>query len=129
MIIIARPPTGKYDIDKMIAIIDKYTNETTYPILKEVCFLNYWYYDFVMKLQREKEELRQSIRRLLDKKEIQLEKGAISGQINTNFAIFTLKQPAHGWTDKPAEINNTSDALTQIKNIFEGVVNDKSKTE
>lgn len=90
----------------MIKIIRKYTDESACPILKEVCFENGWNYIYVMQLQREHELLRAEIARLLDKKEIQLEKALMTGANNTAF-IFQLKQL--GWKDNPDPliVNNT----------------------
>jgi len=80
-------------------MIDEYTDKTEFPIIKEVCFFNDWNYDYVMELQRGNEELSQSIKRLLTKKEIALERGVHAGTIDRTFAIFTLKQHAHNWSD------------------------------
>jgi hypothetical protein len=104
---IGRPPTGNYEIPMMVEIIDKYIDETALPIVKEVCLFNNWNYDYVMQLQRIHEPLSQSIKKLLQKKEVALEKGALDGTYQQTMAIFSLKQPAHGWTDKLPEDKNT----------------------
>lgn len=98
--------TAKYTIKNMIKAIRKYTDDTQLPILKEVCFNNEWNYNYVIQLQRENQELRAEIQRLLSKKEIQLEKALMSGANNTAF-IFQLKQL--GWKDNPEPlvVNNT----------------------
>lgn len=98
-----RKPSGKYDIADMVAKIDEYVDETkeNLPILKECCLLNGWNYDYVMQLQRQHDELAQSIKKLLDWKEVRLERGALFGDFDRTMVIFTLKQPAHGWSDKP----------------------------
>lgn len=98
-----RPASGKYDIPGMVATIGQYIDEhkDDLPILKECCLLNSWDYDYVMKLQRENEDLRQAIKKLLDWKEVRLERGGLAGDYDKTMVIFTLKQPAHGWSDKP----------------------------
>ena len=68
------------------------------PILKECCLKNGWNYDYVMQLQRDDEELSQSIRDLLGWKEIILEQGMLTGVFKPGAAIFSLKQL--GWTDR-----------------------------
>lgn len=93
----ARPKSDKYNIETMISIIEEYTKTIELPILKEVCYQNKWNYDYVMQLQRDNEELSQSIKTLLDKKETQLERGGLSGKYNNTMAIFSLKQL--GWRD------------------------------
>lgn len=106
----ARPNTGKYDIPKMIKIIDEYIENTDLPILKEVCYINKWDYDYVMQLKRNDEELAQPIKRLLCKKEVELEKGGMSGKYNNTMAIFSLKQL--GWKDRQDE-----DLLKDIEDL------------
>lgn len=101
-----RPKQDKYKLKNMVKKIKEYTENTTLPILKECCFENDWSYDYVMKLQLENPQLRQSIMKLLTKKEIALEKGLYSGVNNTGM-VFGLKQL--GWKDNPEPIivNNT----------------------
>jgi hypothetical protein len=101
-----RPRKPKYTIKTMVRKIYEYTEKTQLPILKECCFQNDWNYDYVMQLQRDNPVLSQSIRRLLTKKEIILEKGLYAGANNTGF-VFGLKQL--GWKDSPEPlvVNNT----------------------
>lgn len=108
----ARPKTGKYD--NIVENIIEYTKNTEYPILKEVCFLYNYNYDTVMKMQRDNEELMQSIKQLLNKKEAYLEREGIKGTINPTMAVFTLKQL--GWRDKPKE--------EEEKNVKNGIIVD-----
>lgn len=118
----ARPRVDdRYEIEKMIEIIEAYTNTSPLPILKEVCFQNRWDYQYFMNLQAANPLLRESTKRLLDKKEIELEKGVHAGTLEKTFAIFTLKQPVHGWTDAPqkdadsATINRVLDVLEAVR--------------
>lgn len=91
---------GKYFIKDMIRTINKYTNESNYPILKELCYKNSWDYDTVIAKQRDSKELSLAIKRLMYKREAVLEKGAQNGDLDRAFSIFVLKQPELGWTDK-----------------------------
>lgn len=120
----ARPKKDKYIIENICKVIDNYVNEhienKAYPILKECCILNDLYYDYVMELQRTSKEqgderLSQSIRRLLDYKEVLLERGGLSGSVNSNFAMFILKQPAHNWKDKPKEEEDNNQIVEALK--------------
>jgi len=88
----------KYKTENLVALLDKYTNDTDIPILKEVCYQNYLNYDTIMKYQRTDELLMQSIKRLLDKKESQLERKGLNKEIDRTVAIFSLKQL--GWKDR-----------------------------
>lgn len=122
--IMARPSFEKYNIDFMKKKIDEYieSRKKSIPILKECCLLNDWDYDYVMKLQREHEGLRQSIKKLLNWKEVKLEQGAMTGQLNTTMAVFSLKQL--GWRDKhEQEDTSNAVALEAIRLIFEDVKN------
>lgn len=104
----------------MIQKVREYTEKTDFPILKEVCLLNEWDYDYFIQLQRENEILRVETKKLLAKKEIQLEKALMTGANNTAF-IFQLKQL--GWKDHPDPliVNNT------IQNNVGGNRTDKLK--
>lgn len=104
----------------MIQKVREYTEKTDFPILKEVCLLNGWDYDYFIQLQRENEILRVETKKLLAKKEIQLEKALMTGVNNTAF-IFQLKQL--GWKDHPDPliVNNT------IQNNVGGNRTDKLK--
>ena len=122
----ARPIT--YHPEEMIEIIEKYTEETELPILKEVCYLNNWNYDTVMRLQRENELLYQSIKRLLAKKEVVLEKKGLDGSMNKSMAMFSLKQL--GWRDRQEVTVNTDDENKNLMAEFlEGVRNGESKKD
>lgn len=116
----AKGKNNKYRIPKMIKIIRKYTEEAEIPILKECCNLNDWDYDYVIKLQRENEDLCRETRRLLAHKEVKLEKALYTGVNNTGI-IFSLKQL--GWKNNPEPIivNNT------IQNNVGGNRSDKLK--
>lgn len=111
----ARPKTGKYDNLRQ-DIID-YTEKTEYPILKELCYLKHYNYDYVMQLQRADEELSQSIKELLYKKESYLEREGIKGNLAQTMAVFTLKQL--GWRDNievKAENTNRITIVNDLEN-------------
>lgn len=97
----ARPVSGKYD--NLVKDIVEYTNKTEYPILKELCYQKHYNYDTIMKMQRDNEELMQSIKELLYKKESYLEREGLKGKLAQTMAVFTLKQL--GWRDS-IEIEN-----------------------
>lgn len=128
---------NRYKIPEMIKKVHEYTEKTQLPILKEVCFLNGWDYDYMLELQRKYPLLRAETKRLLEKKEIQLEKALASGANNTGM-IFMLKQL--GWKDNPEPlvINNTiqnnqggnrsealrkmsTETLEQLENIYKEI--------
>ena len=115
----ARPKTGKYDIDKMIEIINDYVDDCIrkkrVPILKEVTVKAGWNYHWVMMLQNKEEnkELRETIERLLDCKEWLLERLGHEGKIEKTMAVFSLKQL--GWSDSQAVEVNSGETGLKIK--------------
>lgn len=109
----ARPKTGKYDNLRQ-DIID-YTEKTEYPILKELCYLKHYNYDYVMQLQRANEELSQSIKELLYKKESYLEREGIKGNLAQTMAVFTLKQL--GWRDNIEVKAENTNRITIVNDL------------
>ena len=95
----ARP--NKYIIKDIVKIINDYTNKTDLPILKEVCYKNGWRYESIINLEVKEPELDDVIKRLVNKKEAELERGGLNGKYNNTMAIFSLKQL--GWKDKQEE--------------------------
>lgn len=109
----ARPKTGRYDNLRQ-DIID-YTEKTEYPILKELCYLKHYNYDYVMQLQRDNEELSQSIKELLYKKESYLEREGIKGNLAQTMAVFTLKQL--GWRDNIEVKAENANRITIVNDL------------
>ena len=116
----ARPKTGKYD--NLIKDIVDYTNNTEYPILKELCYLKHYNYDYIMQMQRNNEELTQSIKELLYKKETYLEREGIKGNLAQTMAVFTLKQL--GWRDT-IEVQNPQ--LIKVEELLNKIEEEASK--
>ena len=108
----ARPT--KYNQDEMIDIIELYIEETELPIFKEVCYKNNWYDKYVYEMAQKNEDLSNSIKKLIAKKEVELERGGITGRYNPTMAIFSLKQL--GWKDRPEDDSDTktADALNSL---------------
>ena len=125
----ARPKSNKYKIKDMVKIIIEYTDNTKLPdipILKEICVENDWNYDYIMKLQRNNDELRQSIKRLLMKKEVLLEKGMTGGQLVASASIFSLKQL--GWRDEAKiEILEQEAEEDELSKAIKSYIAEKSK--
>ena len=76
----------------------KYIDETELPIFKEVCYQNNWDTARIYQLGNENEELLDTIKKLTNKKEAELEKGGLTGKYNPTMAVFSLKQL--GWKDR-----------------------------
>lgn len=93
---VGRPP--KYNIPEMIQVVEKYIESQDIPILKEVCYQNRWNYKYIYELAEKNPEFSESIKRLIDKKEAQIERLALRGEVQQTMAIFSLKQL--GWKDR-----------------------------
>ena len=116
----------KYNIDDMTDIVDAYTNECLddplrLPVLKELCVLQYWDYDYVITLQRENDKLRQATKRLLALKESRLELNGVADKYNARMASFSLKQL--GWADHI--VVDSNERALDVMNAF----NDALKAE
>ena len=118
----------KYNIKDMCKTIDSYVNKCkrdpdklAFPILKEICVEKYWCYDYVMQLEREEEELSQSIKRLLDLKEARLEMNGVFDNYNARMAVFSLKQL--GWKDN-MEVSANDKALEVMKEFNDALKNE-----
>lgn len=101
-------------IEETIELLDKYIDDNEIPIVAEFAYLN----NIRKATLYEKEELKYSIKRLTEKKEAQLEKGALGGMLNSTMAIFSLKQM--GWRDKQ-EIEHSGEMSVNIGKEFEGI--------
>ena len=84
----------KEKLEEIQSLLEKYIEETDIPIVAEFAYLN--------RINRSElylhDELKNTIKALIDKKESQLEKKALKGGVNHTMAIFSLKQL--GWKDK-----------------------------
>lgn len=102
-------PKSKYDIPTLVAMMEEYIANTEIPIFKEFCYKNDLSYQYIKNL-RGKLELKETdpdseenplsyvINKLMMKKEVSIERGAMKGTIPTSFAIFSLKQM--GWRER-----------------------------
>ncbi len=89
----------KYDVDELIEKINKYTETTTIPIFKEICYLNGWNYHYLYdRLSQKQPRLKEAIQHLMDKKEAQIEKLALYKELDSRMAQFSLAQL--GWRNE-----------------------------
>ena len=108
----------KYDVNEIIEIMDRYIEETELPIFKEVCYLNNWNSKYIYELGSKNEDLSDTIKKLSDKKEAELEKGGVTGKYNPTIVVFSLTQL--GWKDKQEEDldNKVANALDKVTNAI-----------
>ena len=90
----------KQQKDEILCKLEKYIEETDIPIVAEFAYLNNIRRTFLY----ENKVLSNAIKRLIDKKESQLERKGLDKTIDKTMAIFSLKQL--GWRDTQ-ELNHT----------------------
>ena len=98
-----KAPVGRQktlDYEELVEEFNKYVDITDYPIIKEFCVLYNISFVHLDELKREIPDLAYVIKRSLAKSEMWLEKNALVNKCNPIFAMFRLKQPCFGWTDK-----------------------------
>jgi hypothetical protein len=97
----ARP--RKYNSEQIQEIVDnlsQYIEDMEIPIIAEFAYKN----NILRQTLYDYDEFSTLIKKCISKKEAQLERKALNGEVNTTFAIFSLKQL--GWKDKQ-EIDHT----------------------
>jgi Holliday junction resolvasome RuvABC DNA-binding subunit len=102
----------KYDKDlreNLNQKLNEYIDKTDIPIIAEFAYKN--------KIARQRlyefEELSDTIKIAIDKKEANLERKALNNEVNTTMAIFSLKQL--GWKDKQ-EIEHSGKINKEMSN-------------
>ena len=101
-----RGPKRKHlsEIDELVTKLKEYIDNNDIPIIAEFAYLN----DIPRSSLYDQPELSTLLKKLICKKEANLEKGILSNQINTAGGIFSLKQL--GWKDRQTiELENKFD--------------------
>lgn len=115
----------KYETEYIVEQIELYLEREEIPILKDLCYQQNWDYDYFMVLRGRDEEVDRSIKKLINRKEAQLEKLALQGKIDKTMAVFSLKQL--GWKDRQ-EIALSDDAkLKAMTSYLGGIKSGKTK--
>jgi len=92
---VGRPRTySKEQIEEIKEKLSNYIYNSSVPIIAEFAYQN----DIPRQTFYDYPEFSTLIKKLLDKKEAQLERGALSGMLNSTMAIFSLKQI--GWVNE-----------------------------
>ncbi len=85
------------DINK--ALMD-YSDNTDDPYIEEFLLTQPYSHDTFYRYAKEDKALSDTIKKLHAKQMMRTVRKAESGDINSTFAIFKLKQKCYGWTDK-----------------------------
>jgi hypothetical protein len=102
--------------------LNKYIDETDIPIVVEFAYKN----DIRRATLYEISDLAYTIKRLIDKKEANLERMGLQGRINITMAVFSLKQL--GWKDK-TEVDHNVKADKTILEIIAGQLNKNNEVQ
>jgi hypothetical protein len=90
-------------IADILSKLTEYMENTEIPILAEFAYMN----NIPRQALYEHPEFSDARKEIISKKEAQLERLALTGDINTTMAVFSLKQL--GWSDKQERILKTID--------------------
>lgn len=90
----------KFNEKELLEAIEKYTEATDQPLIKEFCLQFDISEDALQDYRDKYRSISGAIKKLLAKQEVFLVKAGSSNQINPTMAIFRLKQPVFGYTDK-----------------------------
>ena len=91
-----RSPKEKYK--NIHEKLDRYISKTNIPIFAEFCYTNDLCREYMYELAQKNEILSYTIKKCSLKKEAQLERLGLQGEIDRGIAIFSLKQL--GWRDE-----------------------------
>ena len=98
----------KKKIKEINLLLEEYIKENDIPIVCEFAYKN----DIRRATLYDIPELSYTIKKLLEKKEANLERMALNREIDKTMAIFSLKQL--GWKDK-SEVEYTGDMVFKVK--------------
>jgi len=100
---------AKSDRPELIQALHNYINEQADPTIVKFCTTHpvALKYNILPPDLSKWPEFRKLVKKAIAKQEAYITEYATQGKINPTFAIFRLKQPQHGWTDKQ-EIDHTS---------------------
>jgi hypothetical protein len=96
-----------YDPEVLADKLDAYIEDTPEPLIQEFCLNENINKDTLYRLEKENKHLSDSMKKAIQKQEIYLVRNGSTGKVNPVFAIFRLKQPTFGYTDK-ADITLTA---------------------
>ena len=101
----------KMTISELTERAIQYADTAPIPIVKEFALQVGYTREYLYELANKHPTFRKAMQRIVDQKEIILEKGALTGALDRSMAIFSLKQL--GWRDQPPE-QKTDDKLDAL---------------
>ena len=113
-----RPP--KVNIEDLISDAEAYIQSAKPPIIAEYAHLHGITRQRLYQLADKDNRIFDVIKRISEAKEVDLEKGGLSGKYNASIVIFSLKQL--GWKDKIEQDVNVIDDATrkEVEDLVNG---------
>ena len=117
------PRKKKIPLNELVAAANHYADTAPIPIVKEFALQVGYAREYLYELAslHPKSGLREALQRIIDQKEIILEKGALTGALDRSMAIFSLKQI--GWRDQPPERKNDDKIDALLRSITDAANN------
>lgn len=108
------PRKKKMPLTELVDAATQYADTAPIPIVKEFALQVGYAREYLYELAaaHPKSGLREALQRIIDQKEIILEKGALTGALDRSMAIFSLKQI--GWRDQPPDNKQSDDKLDAL---------------
>lgn len=114
-------PKRKMSISELTAAAIQYADTAPIPIVKEFALQVGYPYTYLYELAAKHPTFHAALRRIVDQKEIILEKGALTGALDRSMAIFSLKQI--GWRDQPPAEKSDEKLDALLRSIDEAARN------
>ena len=123
-----------YDADVIADKLAEYTANTEEPLIQEFCVRENISDETLRRLRAENTALDGAIKNAIKKQEVALLRNGSTGKINPVFAIFRLKQPQFGYTDR-ADLAITAQAAppdpaqlqAQLKKLLAGLTEEEKR--
>lgn len=114
----ARPKV--YKAEEVAKDLEKYIKETEDPMIEEFCLpKDRPGKDTLYRLEKECTKLSDAIKSCHAKQQVRTVRNVEAGKMNPTWAIFKMKQPCYGWTDKQ-EIEHSGEVTNKQINIKRG---------
>ena len=108
----------EYDPEVIAVELLEYIDNSEDPYVSEYCIQRPISRDTVYRLEKDCKKLSDTIKYCHEKQKLRTVRGAESGDINSTFAIFKMKQKCYGWTDK-TEVENTNTNIDLTETMTE----------
>jgi len=106
-----------YDSKEITKDLLIYIENTADPMIEEFVLNSAFSGDTLYRLAKDDEKLSETIKNVHKKQSIRTQRLVEAGDMNPTWAIFKMKQPCYGWTDKQEVVNtnhNINEDVTEL---------------